>query len=239
MKLSRDLTLKIHFLLDQCLPPYLRDRKWCMWPFFRLLFGDKASIFFEFKEVAAQLSEEQLTRVYEQTFSVHISRETDLNAASTEEIEANLVGETLLDVGTGRGFLVGRLASRCKITATDIVIRDELPEKYPFAEFVRASADCLPFEDHSFDTVVCAHTLEHVPDVVGAVRELRRVTRRRLIVVVPRQRPYRYTFDLHLHFFPYAHSLRMFFRPEDEIERQAVKEIGGDLYLQEDRRPVA
>lgn len=69
-----------------------------------------------------------------------------------------------------------------------------------------AGLPALPFRDLSFDTVVCAHTLEHIPDLFGAAAELRRVARR-VIVVVPRQRYYRYTVDYHLHFFPSAAPL--------------------------------
>jgi hypothetical protein len=53
---------------------------------------------------------------------------------------------------------------------------------------------------------VCSHTLEHIPDLWRAAAELRRVARR-VVVVVPRQRYYRYTFDYHLHFFPSAAPL--------------------------------
>jgi len=60
--------------------------------------------------------------------------------------------------------------------------------------------------------VTCCHVLEHVQDAEAAVRELRRVARRRLVVVVPRQREYRYTFDLHLRFFPYPSSLQQLMR---------------------------
>jgi hypothetical protein len=42
----------------------------------------------------------------------------------------------------------------------------------------------------------------HVQDAHAALEELRCVAKRRLIVVLPKQRPYRYTFDLHLRFFP-------------------------------------
>ena len=32
------------------------------------------------------------------------------------------------------------------------------------------------------------------------------MARRRLIIVVPQEREYRFTFNPHLHFFPYPHS---------------------------------
>ena len=42
---------------------------------------------------------------------------------------------------------------------------------------LHGSIDALPVEDASFDVVLCLQVLEHVPDPVAAVRELRRVVR--------------------------------------------------------------
>jgi ubiquinone/menaquinone biosynthesis C-methylase UbiE len=99
------------------------------------------------------------------------------------------------------------------VTAADIVLDPQFVADYPHIRCQEAAVERLPFPDRAFDTVVCAHTLEHVQELEAAIRELRRVTARRLIIVVPRQRPYQYTFDLHLHFFPYRSSLLMALKP--------------------------
>jgi ubiquinone/menaquinone biosynthesis C-methylase UbiE len=88
----------------------------------------------------------------------------------------------------------------------------------------------LPFRDGAFDTVVSTHTLEHVQHLAAAIAELRRVARERLVVVVPRQRPYRVTFNPHIQFFPYRFSLLAWTGTEHEHRLELV---GGDwLYVE-------
>ncbi|HHO52314.1 MAG TPA: class I SAM-dependent methyltransferase [Deltaproteobacteria bacterium] len=233
MRLSRSVSLWIHFFLDQCLPPLIRDNRWFMAIPFRLLFGDKASIFASFKDEAPFMSPEAFRRTYAQLADVHLDRPTDLNAACTEAIEGALVGRTVLDAGCGRGWLAARLAPRAMVTGLDQHIDPALPEAHPGVTWVEGSVSALPFDDDAFDTVVCTHTLEHVQDLAATVRELRRVARQRLIVVVPRQRPYQHTFDLHLHFFPVRGSLLIAMGGHGGL--QECTDRGGDWFYVEDQ----
>lgn len=238
MNISRNAALGIHFVLDECLPPILRESRWFMWLPFRLLFGSRAETFMTFKERAHRLTDDEFRRVYEETAAVHLQRPTDLNAACIAEILRSVSG-TVLEVGCGRGYLAGLLAATHDVTACDMVIDPELPARFPGIVFRRETLAGLSFADRSFDTVVCTHTLEHVLDVHRAVAELRRITRRRLIVVVPRQRPYRFTFDLHLRFFPLRCMVFDCFRPGPGVVAQRLEALGGDWYYQEDRAAEA
>ncbi len=58
----------------------------------------------------------------------------------------------------------------------------------PDARLLRADACALPFADAALDAVVSANLLEHVPDDVGALREMHRSLRPGgvAVVVVPR-----------------------------------------------------
>lgn len=230
--LSREVTTKIAFVLDELIPPILRDSKWFMWIPFRILFGDKSADFFHFKDRAFDMSFEEFKNTYERLESVHIQRETDLNDACTEEILRNADGSSVLEVGCGRAYLAKRLAEKADLTACDMVISELLRNKYPNLDLREADIEALPFEDSTFDTVVCTHTLEHVLDIRKAISELRRVARKKLIIVVPKQRPYKYTFDLHVHFFPYEWSLLA--HMTGAAGERKVKLLDGDWYYQEE-----
>jgi hypothetical protein len=152
MRVRRDHALLANRMLDDWLPPVLRDRRWFMAPLARLLLGGKAGIFLDFKERAFTLSPEEFAGVYRSIADVAgMQGETDLNERCTEAILAAVAGDSVLDIGC------------------DIVI-DGL--SVPHVDFVAGSAEALPFPDGRFDTVVCTHTLEHVQQF--AVAELRR-----------------------------------------------------------------
>ena len=235
MKISRNLALKAHFILDECIPPIIRDQKWFMWLPFKILFKRRAKFFFEFKDNAIHLSEEEFAAVYEETRSVHIQRPMDLNEGCVKEIAANTFGERVLDVGCGRGFLAGVLSERHRVTACDMLVSEKTSKNHPNINFRQENIQRLSFADNEFDTVISSHTLEHVQDANAALEELRRVAKCRLIVVLPKQRPYRYTFDLHLRFFPYSHTVLQYMRPTFRRVKYDLKEIEGDWYYQEDK----
>ncbi|MDP2921171.1 MAG: class I SAM-dependent methyltransferase [Candidatus Omnitrophota bacterium] len=209
MKLNRDLTNKINWFLDNFLPPILRDNKIFMGVWFRILFGKKMKYFMEFKEKAPFLTGNEREEYYHVLYDKHIKRDTDLNAKSIDKILGYIKGDTVLDVGCGKGYLAKKIAeNNIKVTGIDINLQCGLLEsRNPL--FIKDNIEKkLPFLDKSFDTVICAHTIEHLLNPEETISELRRVARKRLIVVVPRQREYKYTFDLHLFFFPYIFSLQ-------------------------------
>lgn len=233
MRISRGAALAVHFVLDACLPPIPRDQPWFIWLPFRMLFGRHARTFMEFKDRALELDDEAFLRVYRETAGVHVRRETDLNAACLARIADRVEGPRVLEVGCGRGHLAGILGRRHEVTACDIAIDADARARHAHVRFVEGNVQRLPFADRSFDTVVCTHTLEHVQRLDVAVRELRRVAARRLIVVVPRQRPQRYTFDLHLHFFPLPHMLLERFPADASVANRRIDCVGGDWFYEE------
>lgn len=231
MALSRDLTLRIHAIFDQWLPPVLRDQRWFMGPFLRVLYKHRTRDYLDFKDKAFAMDEGEFRDTYRRVNDVMFDRETDLNRACVARILKEVRGPKVLEVGCGQGYLTKLLAKEYEVSAADIVIGDELRAALPDVAFQECNIEALPFADRAFDTVVCTHTLEHVRNLGAALDELRRVARR-VIIVVPRQRPYQYTFDMHLSYFPYEWSLLFAFAPTGAY---VCEDIGGDWFYMEDR----
>jgi SAM-dependent methyltransferase len=87
--------------------------------------------------------------------------------------------KTLLDVGCRDLFFHDLLKNKYQVTAADL---------NPVSEVIKMEdIQKMSFADKSFDIVLCQEVLEHVPDPVSAMRELKRVTGRQLIVTVPNE----------------------------------------------------
>lgn len=231
MIISRDVTRIIHFCLDQLLPPALRDSSWLMKPLMKLALGKKAAYFLDFKDKAHTLTEEEFAAIYRETSGI-LGRETDLNKKCIETILSESLTGDILEAGCGTGYLCRLIAQKnpsARIAGIDIN-----PPQNGAANlsFMAGSVENIPYPDKSFDTVICTHTLEHVRDLPRALSELRRIVRRKLVIVVPRQRPYRFTFDLHLHFFPLLSDILFRFQPAKDVNH-TCKELDGDWYYTE------
>jgi ubiquinone/menaquinone biosynthesis C-methylase UbiE len=205
--MNRSMTNAVRFVMDECLPPFVRDSKAFMYPFFLFAYrGRNVGTAMNFKRVVHSWGRADYAKYYENLNTISRNRPTDLNGPSLKAILASIdpAAKTLLDVGCGKGFFLEQLKGRgLSLYGTDIV--DKAQDKS--FRYTQASIEHLPFPDKSFDVVTCFHTLEHIVDLPAAVAELNRVARRQLMVVVPCQRWYFYTLDEHVNFFPYAEKL--------------------------------
>lgn len=233
MNISRRLANSIRFVLDELVPPVIRDSRWFMWLPFKMMFGKKSHYFLNFKRDFPTMSDADLVRVYQETEDVHISRPTDLNDKCIQAILEETTGVTVLDAGCGRGFLAGKLEKNHTVTGVDFIESPAFKEAAPSSEFVQADLSSLPFADDSFDTVICTHTLEHVKDIGAVIAELKRVCRQQMILVVPRQRSYQYTFDLHIHFFAHQHEFLGLMSSTGLFEQWRIDTLDGDIFFQQ------
>jgi ubiquinone/menaquinone biosynthesis C-methylase UbiE len=179
-----------------------------------------------FKEIVHSMSDDEFATFYETLKCRANIRPTDCSEASLkwvlDRIDLRQNG-TLLDVGCGRGHCVEKfLGLGLDVTGCDVYAKPIVSSK---ANYVQGNVERLPFEDHSFDVVTCFHTLEHVRRLSTALSELKRVCQKRLFLIVPQQRFFRFTLDLHIHFF-YS---PVYFQSLVDCPRSECVQVGGDI----------
>ena len=91
-------------------------------------------------------------------------------------------GQTALDLGCGSGS-AAYTAARCRLVAVDVRRPATLPRPAR-GGFVQADAARLPLPDASCDLALASHSLEHIADWRGAVREAARVLRPEGLLVI-------------------------------------------------------
>lgn len=221
--MKTSITNRIRFVLDNVLPRFLRDSRWFLWPLFAVWFkGRHVATAMDFKSLAPSLTDAEFREVYRKVRTLGDDRPTDTHPDALSYVLSQIGGgtRTLLDVGCGRGYFLQRVQQRVELAGIRLLgcdLRDRA--SLGRAGYVIGAAERLPMRDRSVDVVTCFHTLEHVRKVDVVVAELVRIAARKLFLVVPRQKYFRYTFDLHLQFFPTAEALERAIGLDGEILR--------------------
>ncbi len=171
----------------------------------RRKYGDWFEV--DWRKKFRSLSDEEWKRAYDAAWRMHSNQcveETD------EEMILGALGEkgSVLEVGCGAGSLAIRLAKEgFNVTGLD-VSTEALQKASAEAMRVDVSVDWkqgfvehLPVPEKSYDYVTCCHTLEHVKDLAKSVAELKRVARKRIVVLTPKQKFRLYAENYHTQFF--------------------------------------
>jgi 2-polyprenyl-3-methyl-5-hydroxy-6-metoxy-1,4-benzoquinol methylase len=107
------------------------------------------------------------------------------------EIVLPLAAESLLDAGCGEGEALARLRESLpeRVVAVDMSAGAVAAtnQRLSFVEVMQASVYELPFEDRSFDAILCLEVLEHLDDPETAVAELARVSAGDVVISVPHE----------------------------------------------------
>lgn len=128
----------------------------------------------------------------------------ELNPERVARLNACLVGTKVLDAGCGGGAYVEYLARRgFDVTGCDkhMDFLDVARARASLGHYMQEDLTALKFPDKTFDFTYCLDVLEHVDDR-AAIRELARVTRKRLLLAVPRTDDLMHRFSLT--FFHYS-----------------------------------
>lgn len=179
-----------------------------MYPLFYIWYkGKNVNKLMEFKSALEHITEEQYVEFY-RLYNSLADRKTDLNQASIEFIFKH-IGEDknkkIIDIGCGNGYLLSLLKQKgyTNLTGSDIINKMDDPS----INFIQGNIQSLPILDQEYDVVLCNHTIEHVLDVQRTVDELKRITKNKLILTTPCQKYNKYTFDLHVNFYPQKRDL--------------------------------
>lgn len=204
--MNRFITNTIRFVLDECIPPIIRDNKYFMYPLFVFWFkGKNIKLAMDFKSIAENLKKDDFEKIYSEMETYAKNRKTDLNKKSIKVMHKYIHdANTILDVGCGNGYWLNTIINpNLKKIGCDITNR----LIFDGIDYIKGEVENLPFDDDSIDIVTCHHTLEHIPLLEKAISELKRVAKKQVIIVVPKQRYFYYTLDYHLHFFHYKEKL--------------------------------
>ena len=98
----------------------------------------------------------------------------------------------ILDAGCGEGFIDALLVE--KFTCVNIVGLEFTNEAIriarqmnPSVEYIQGDIAQMPFQDNSFDIVICTEVLEHLEKPESALKELIRVAKKFLFITVPHE----------------------------------------------------
>jgi SAM-dependent methyltransferase len=223
--MKRELTNSIRYIMDNWLPPVIRDSRFFMYPAFHFWFkGAYIDEIMNFKKNVFYMSEAEYAGMYEKVQVRAKGRPTDMNDASInfsiEQMDSS--AKTLLDVGCGRGYFLNEIARRTNYRLTGCDMMDKVDGLN--ADYMQGFVEKLPFADKAFDIVTCTHTVEHIINLQAAVAELKRVAKKQLIIVTPRQKYNYYTLDLHVNFYPIKEMLLR----DLDVKNAVCENMGGD-----------
>ncbi|MCX6133401.1 MAG: class I SAM-dependent methyltransferase [Ignavibacteriales bacterium] len=153
------------------------------------------------------LSEDEWKRAYNEAWK---HRNNDCVEETDAELILGALGPkgSVAEVGAGIGTLALRLAKEgFDVTGVDVSSEalkragERARLEHLTIQWREGFAESLPFPDKSFDYVTCCHTLEHVKDLAKAVSELKRIARKKVVVLTPKQKFRLYAENYHTQFF--------------------------------------
>ncbi len=160
--LRREATNRVRFVIEELLPPLLRDSLLFRWVA-QLAWGKHIISLAQFRARAPFLSSQEYEALYRSHPRVH--DDTDNSRACIDRIVSDTVGTSVCDVGCGTGYLLTKvLTGRPEIFqafGVDFVFANS--SSPPGVAFIAAKIEALPFRDSEFDTVICTHVIETHP----------------------------------------------------------------------------
>jgi SAM-dependent methyltransferase len=112
MKLSRDLQRPFRYVLDQVLPPFVRD-SFLMKQALKIIFKSDSELVWNFRQNFPTMSEEEVQHIYARLSKHALKVSTDINTRCLVNVIDEMSGKDVLDAGCG----TGKLAESRKVIA--------------------------------------------------------------------------------------------------------------------------
>ncbi len=100
-------------------------------------------------------------------------------------------GQSILDVGCGRGKLMSLINIRQRFVSVGLDIfrpyLEEAMKRSAYSDCVLCDVRKMPFQEKSFDIVLCLNVLEHIDEEEGIrlIADLEKIARRQVVVSAP------------------------------------------------------
>ena len=133
---------------------------------------------------------------------------------------------SVLDVGCGDGTFLNFLKGQNRgiiLTGVDISEQALSISKERGFETFQADVSCpLPFKDKTFDYCVCSEVLEHIQNSEDLLKEMRRISRKGILVSIPNIALWKHRFRL---FFLGSFPVQWLLEPREHIRFFSVKDF--------------
>ena len=167
----------IRYLLEEWIPPALRDSAPMRW-LFRAYWGRFVDDLEQFRSSIHRVTPAEYADIYRRM--PRIQEGTDNSGACIRRLVELMLPGSVCDVGCGTGHLLAVLAANSKsdprkFTGVDFQLESGISQRYPAIEFREADVERLPFPDRAFDTHVhffpYPHSfLRHISPVPSSAR---------------------------------------------------------------------
>ena len=241
--MKRDLICKLRLTVDK-LPRRLRESR-LFFLFAKIIFNLPWELF-TFRRDYKKGRIKDLSILYNPESDFYIertSKDTDINSLHLDLI-SNYIDIhkpfNLLDVGCGTGFLLELIDKRLsggKLEGIDFNCKEN--SSLSFKNEINFTAgdinDILQsFTNNSFDIVICAHVLEHLANPEEVVKEIRRVSKKLLILICPLEKPYKWGLNYHVQFFENSKNFIDFARSDDKSNKDYCfhERLGDCMYVE-------
>jgi len=110
----------------------------------------------------------------------------DVRVKTILEFFGDIQGKKVLDIGCGKGRFLKILKEQGAIVWGIDTSRKllEIAKKISGAKLSVASATNLPFNDETFDYLLCIEVLQHIPDTKEAIAEMARVVKKDGYIII-------------------------------------------------------